>query len=84
MNSSDAPYPFLQRSRSAPNSHGLLRRQIRTDAVAVAFDAVTKLATSPEDSPLAKQSFGRFDGSTTVNDAANMLCSEGLLSPQQR
>jgi len=59
--------------KSALNSHGSRRRQIRTSAVAVTFDAAMKLDTSPAYVRAAcQQSSGRFDGSTIVGLAVNM------------
>jgi len=59
--------------KSALNSHGSRRRQIRTSAVAVTFDAAMKLDTRPEPVPaLSQRNSGHFVGNTTVHPAVNM------------
>jgi hypothetical protein len=64
--------PILLSTRSAPNSLGSLRPQIRTNAAVAISDAARKLDTRQELAPaLSQRSFGRSGGNITVSRAVN-------------
>src|SRR5262245_44447794 len=55
--------PLIPLSTSVPNSHGLMKRQIRISAAVATCVVAKKLDTSPEHVPaLSQRSSGRFDG----------------------